>query len=80
MLVYNGEVYNYRELRGELEREGAVFASSGDTEVVREALARWGPRRALPRFDGMFALAWFDRRARELWLARDRFGIKPLYG
>ncbi len=79
MLVYNGEVYNYRELRSELEREGAVFASSGDTEVVCEALARWGPRRAIPRFNGMFALAWFDRRARELWLARDRFGIKPLY-
>ena len=79
VLVYNGEVYNYRELRAELEREGAVFASSGDTEVVLQALLRWGPRRAIPRFNGMFAIAWFDRRARELWLARDRFGIKPLY-
>jgi len=79
VLVYNGEVYNYRELRTELEREGAVFASSGDTEVVLQALLRWGPRRAIPRFNGMFAFAYFDRRARELWLARDRFGIKPLY-
>ena len=79
VLVYNGEVYNYRELRFELEREGAVFASSGDTEVVLQALLRWGPRRAIPRFNGMFALAYFDRRSRELWLARDRLGIKPLY-
>ena len=79
VLVYNGEVYNFRALRSELEREGAVFASSGDTEVVLQALLRWGPERAIPRFNGMFALAYFDRRSRELWLARDRFGIKPLY-
>ena len=79
VLVYNGEVYNYRALRSELEREGAVFASSGDTEVVLQALLRWGPERAIPRFNGMFALAYFDRRSRELWLARDRLGIKPLY-
>ena len=79
VLVYNGEVYNFRALRSELEREGAVFASSGDTEVVLQALVRWGPERAIPRFNGMFALAYFDRRTRELWLARDRFGIKPLY-
>jgi asparagine synthase (glutamine-hydrolysing) len=79
VLVYNGEVYNYRELRSELEREGAAFASSGDTEVVLQALLRWGPERAIPRFNGMFAFAYFDRRARELWLARDRLGIKPLY-
>src|SRR5262245_7204983 len=79
VLVYNGEVYNFRALRSELEREGAVFASSGDTEVVLQALLRWGPERAIPRFNGMFAFAFFDRRSRELWLARDRFGIKPLY-
>jgi asparagine synthase (glutamine-hydrolysing) len=79
VLVYNGEVYNYRELRGELERQGARFASSGDSEVVLQALHRWGPARAIPRFDGMFALAYFDLRERALWLARDRLGIKPLY-
>jgi len=79
VLVYNGEVYNFRSLRAELEREGVAFTSTGDSEVVLQALARWGPRRAIPRFDGMFAFAFFDRRTRELWLARDRFGIKPLY-
>ena len=79
VLVYNREVYNFCALRSELEREGVVFASSGDTEVVLQALVRWGPQRAIPRFNGMFALAYFDRRTHELWLARDRFGIKPLY-
>jgi asparagine synthase (glutamine-hydrolysing) len=79
VLVYNGEVYNHLALRAELEREGVVFASSGDTEVVLQALVRWGPERAIPRFNGMFAFAYFDRRTRELWLARDRLGIKPLY-
>ena len=78
VLVYNGEVYNYRELREELTAEGAEFRSSGDTEVVLEALHRWGPEAAIPRFDGMFALAYFDCRAEALWLARDRAGIKPL--
>jgi asparagine synthase (glutamine-hydrolysing) len=79
VLAYNGEVYNYRELRAQLEREGATFTSSGDTEVVLQALQRWGPRQAIPRFNGMFAFAYFDVRERELWLARDRLGIKPLY-
>lgn len=79
VLVYNGEVYNQRALRTELEGEGLVFTSSGDTEVVLQALRHWGPRRAIPRFNGMFAFAYFDRRSRELWLARDRLGIKPLY-
>ena len=78
VLVYNGEVYNYRDLRLELEREGAEFRSSGDTEVVLQALHRWGPERSLPRFDGMFAVAYLDRRDNALWLARDRIGIKPL--
>ncbi len=78
VLIYNGEVYNYRELRAELEREGARFATSGDAEVVLHALHRWGPARAVPRFNGMFALAYFDGRERALWLARDRIGIKPL--
>lgn len=79
VLVYNGEVYNYVELRDELEREGISFASTGDSEVVLQALARWGPERAIPRFNGMFAFAYYDTRSRELWLGRDRLGIKPLY-
>lgn len=79
LLAYNGEVYNYPDLRRELEAEGARFATTSDTEVILEALRRWGPERAVPRFNGMFAFAWFDRRERTLWLARDRLGIKPLY-
>ena len=77
-LTYNGEVYNYRELRRELEREGVRFRSSGDTEVVLQALHHWGPERALLKFDGMFAFAYSNRREGALWLARDRVGIKPL--
>ncbi len=78
VLIYNGEVYNYREIRQELEREGVRFKSSGDTEVVLQALHHWGPGRSIPRFDGMFAFAYLDRREGALWLARDRVGIKPL--
>lgn len=78
VLVFNGEIYNYRELRRELEAEGLHFRTRGDTEVAVEALQHWGPARAVPRFNGMFALAWYDRRQRQLWLARDRLGIKPL--
>lgn len=78
VLVYNGEVYDEGPLRAELEREGVRFHGTGDAEVVCAALARWGVLATLPRFDGMFALAWWDARARALWLARDRFGIKPL--
>jgi asparagine synthase (glutamine-hydrolysing) len=78
VLVYNGEVYNFRGLRRALESEGAVFTSEGDTEVVLQALHRWGPARAVPRFNGMFAFAYRDLRDDSLWLARDRFGIKSL--
>ena len=77
-LVYNGEVYNFQELRGELASAGWRFQSRTDTEVVLYALAQWGVD-ALRRFNGMFALALWDRDERELLLARDRFGIKPLY-
>ncbi|MEM8885048.1 MAG: asparagine synthase (glutamine-hydrolyzing) [Planctomycetota bacterium] len=79
VLAYNGEVYNFAALRGELEAEGARFESHGDSAVVLEALHRWGPEAALPRFDGMFAFAYFDRRDGTLWLGRDRFGIKPMH-
>jgi asparagine synthase (glutamine-hydrolysing) len=78
VLTYNGEVYNYRELRAELEADGCAFRSQTDAEVVLNALAAWGPD-ALLRFNGMFAVALWDRRERTLLLARDRFGIKPLY-
>lgn len=78
-LVYNGEVYNFRQLRGELEKEGVIFRTTGDTEVVLHAIRRWGAEAALRRFEGMFALAVWSRRTGELTLARDRFGIKPLF-
>jgi asparagine synthase (glutamine-hydrolysing) len=76
-LVYNGELYNYRELRAELEKKGARFITNGDTEVVLEAWRYWGPE-ALPRFRGMFAFAIADTKTGELALARDPLGIKPL--
>lgn len=78
VLSYNGEVYNFRELRRELEQLGAVFRTTSDAEVVLEGLALWGTR-AISRFNGMFALALWDRSDRKLILARDRYGIKPLY-
>lgn len=78
VFTYNGEIYNYRELRSELEAAGFWFRSQTDSEVVLNALAHWGTD-ALLKFNGMFALALWDRRERSLLLARDRYGIKPLY-
>jgi asparagine synthase (glutamine-hydrolysing) len=78
VLSYNGEVYNYRALRAELEALGYWFRSQTDSEVVLHALSHWGTD-ALLKFNGMFALALWDRREQRLLLARDRYGIKPLY-
>ena len=77
-IVFNGEVYNFRELRSELERDGVAFASGSDTEVVLAAIERWGTA-ALERFNGMFALVVVDERRRRALVARDRFGEKPLF-
>jgi asparagine synthase (glutamine-hydrolysing) len=77
-IVYNGEVYNFPELREELQHKGISFRSSGDTEVVLQALALWG-KDALNRFNGMFALGFYDALEKRLLLARDHAGIKPLY-
>jgi len=78
VLTYNGEIYNYCEIRTELEAAGYWFRSKTDSEVVLNSLAHWGTD-ALLRFNGMFSLAFFDRKKRSLLIARDRYGIKPLY-
>ena len=77
-LVFNGEIYNFRELRAGLESRGERFTTAGDTEVLLRLIACGGPRE-LARVRGMFALACWNAESRSLLLARDRFGIKPLY-
>lgn len=78
-LVYNGELYNHPQLRRELESEGIVFRTShSDTETMLQAFRHWGPD-CFIRFNGMFACAIYDKANRKLWLARDRFGEKPLF-
>ncbi len=77
-IVYNGEIYNFRDIRAELEKTGTSFVSHSDTEVVLKAYARWGEA-CLAKFRGMFAFALWDARRHRLFLARDPMGIKPLY-
>ncbi len=77
-IVFNGEIYNYIELRDELSLEGYKFSTSSDTEVILCAYDRWGIS-MLPRFNGMWAIALHDRRSGKVLMARDRFGVKPIY-
>ncbi len=77
-IVYNGEVYNFYEIREELERDGYSFISNSDTEVILKAYHKWGLK-AIDRFRGMFSIAIYDRGMEKLFLIRDRAGVKPLY-
>ena len=77
-LIYNGEIYNFREIRQELKALGYHFSSASDTEVILHAYHEWGTD-CIHRFNGMFAFALYDNRNQKVWLARDRYGIKPLY-
>ena len=76
--VYNGEIYNFKQLRGMLEDEGCHFRTNSDTEVVLYAYVVWHEE-CLNKFNGMFAFAIWDEHRKELFMARDRFGKKPLY-
>jgi asparagine synthase (glutamine-hydrolysing) len=77
-ISYNGEVYNYREIRAELEREGSIFSTETDTEVIIKAYQKWG-NASFSRFNGMFAFVICDRSKKKIIAVRDRFGVKPLY-
>ena len=79
VLIFNGEIYNFRSLRAELEQLGHGFRSHSDTEVMLVAFEQWGVHAATKRFNGMFAYALWDRSERRIYLARDRMGEKPLY-
>ncbi len=79
VIVFNGEVYNYKEIKPDLEAQGYQFIGNSDTEVVLNAIHCWGLEAALKRFIGMFAFAVWDVRDRSLFLVRDRIGVKPLY-
>jgi asparagine synthase (glutamine-hydrolysing) len=78
LIVFNGEIYNYREIRSDLEKDGCRFRTASDTEVLLKAYMKWGLQ-AVHRFIGMFAFVIYDRPAEKLVLCRDRAGVKPLY-
>ena len=78
VITYNGEIYNFRDIRAELEGRGVQFRTDSDTEVLIESWRQWGAD-MLPRLNGMFAFAIYDAGTQSLLLARDRLGVKPLH-
>lgn len=78
-IVYNGETYNFQEIRDDLKKKGVVFATQSDTEVILWAYKLWGIEGCINHFDGMFAFAIYDKKVQKVYLVRDRFGEKPLY-
>lgn len=79
VMAYNGEIYNFRQLQGDLSQLGAHFTGHSDTEVLLAAFALWGVEKTLSKINGMFAIALFDKETQQLYLIRDRLGKKPLY-
>ena len=79
VLVFNGEIYNYLEIKKELIRRNVTFRTNSDTEVILESIAFWGIKNTLKNLNGMFSFTLFDKRKKKLFLVRDRIGIKPLY-
>lgn len=78
-VIFNGEIYNYRDLKSDLQNQGRIFRSESDTEVLLEAIETWGLEHALTRISGMFAIVLWDKQTRTIHFVRDRFGKKPLY-
>ena len=79
VITFNGEIYNFRDLRKQLEAKGAHFLGHSDTEILLAAIFTWGVVGALQSLTGMFAMGIWDQQDRQLWLARDRAGEKPIY-
>lgn len=79
VISYNGEIYNHQEIRKELSNLARTFKGRSDTESLIEAIEEWGVEKVLPKINGMFAFSIWDKKEKELWLVRDRLGIKPLY-
>ena len=79
VIIFNGEIYNFLDLKGNLLNENVKFTGNSDTEVLVEAISKWGVKKTLSKITGMFSFVIWDKKKKKLYLARDRFGIKPLY-